>query len=496
MSNKYQFKNIRTIFNFLQKHDGSLRKKTVRSVSWVGITGIIVNTLSLIRGIILARLLTPEIFGLMSICLVVIRAFDIFTETGFYAALIQRQECYEEAKDTAFALMILRGFILAIIAILISPFVANYYQEEVLDIALKVIAITFIFGGFFNVNTVSLQKELNFKRLSYLEQAQGILNFVTVVILAYYLRSVWALVFGHVIASLLGTILSFWIIPGRPRFRLDARIAKELFHYGKFITGISVLVFVTTEIDNVIIGKILGMEALGYYVLAYTLANLPATHISKVISRVIFPAYSLLQDNLPALQNAFFRTLKIVAFLTIPAAVGLAVLAPEIVGVVYGDKWMPAVNSLVILTLFGILRSISSVHGYLYNAIGMPNISFYMNLAKLILIIMIIIPLTNRYEIVGASLAVTIPSVIQYSVGLFILRKVIGIKFTKYFNILFVPSLCSLIMALVILFVKKSFTSVNVIELSFLVVLGIFVYFALSYKEIKLNIQELRTSTE
>lgn len=485
---------IKYLMHFMRGEDGTLKKKTVRSVSWVGISGILTNILLLIRGIILARLLTPEIFGLMSICLVVIRAFDIFTETGFYTALIQRQNNYEEAKDTAFTLMVLRGVILTVITVLISPFVAHYYEEEILNNVLKVIAISFIISGFHNVNTVSLQRELNFRRLTYLEQAKGILNFVIVVVLAYYFRNIWALVLGHVIASVVGVILSFVIIPGWPRFRLNAGITSELFHYGKFITGLAVVVFITTEIDNIIVGKILGMEALGYYVLAYTLANMPATHISKVISRVLFPAYSVLQNNMPALKDAFLRTLRLISYITIPAAAGLAVLAPEIVRVVYGDKWTPAVDSLIILSLFGCIRSLGTIQGYLYNAIGKPNISFYLNAVKLISILLIIFPLTEKYGLVGASFAVTIPIAIQYIAELYILEKVIRISLLKIFNILFMASLYSSIMCFVIFVVKISFPLDNAAGLFCLIALGMIIYFILIRRVILLNIQELRTT--
>ncbi|MBM4340834.1 MAG: lipopolysaccharide biosynthesis protein [Deltaproteobacteria bacterium] len=484
---------VRYLFQFLGGEDGSLQKKTIRSVSWVGITGILTNILLFIKGIILARLLTPEIFGLMSICLVVIRAFDIFTETGFYTALIQRQKSYDEAKDTAFTLMIIRGIILAIITFLVSPLVADYYRKDILYTGLKVIALSFIFSGFSNVNTVTMQKDLNFKRLSYLEQIMGIVNFVIVISLAYYFRNVWALVIGHVVASFVGTVLSFVIVPGKLRLRLNGEIAKELVQYGKYITGLSVVVFVTIEINSVIIGKMMGMDALGYYVLAFTLANLPATHISKIISRVLFPAYSKLQDNLVGLQEAFLRTLKLVSYITIPATSGLAVLAPEIVRFVYGDKWTPAVDSLIILSLFGCIRSLGSIQGYLYNAVGKPNISFYLNTAKLILILMISFPLIRRYELIGASLAITIPIAIQYMVELYILGKVIEIKLVRIFNVLFVTSLYSGIMCLVIVLVKKSFPLVNVIGLVFLVIFGVFVYFLLIRRQILSNIQELRT---
>jgi O-antigen/teichoic acid export membrane protein len=486
---------MNSIFNFLNSEDGTIRKRAVRSVSWVGITGILLNILLLIRGIVLARLMTPEIFGLMSICLVVIRGFEIFTETGFYTELVQRQNNYEEAKKTAFTLMVIRGILLAAVTFMISPLVAQYYNEDVLEFALKVISVSFVFSGFYNVNTVNLQRDLNFKRLSYLEQAQGIINFVFVIAFAYYFRNVWALVLGHVIASLMGSILSFVFIPSKPKIGLNLAIAKELYHYGKFITGLSVVIFITIEIGNIIIGKILGMEALGYYVLAFALANMPATQISKVISKVLFPAYSALKNNNTALQDAFLKSLKVISYITIPAAAGIAVLAPEIVRVVYGEKWMPAVSSLQILSLFGCIRSIGAITGYLYNAIGKPSIGFYMNFMKLALILVIIIPLITKFEIVGASLAVTVPTCIQFFASLFILRKVIGVGIMKVLNTLFVPSIYSIIMCMVIILARRCFNVVNVTELSLLMTIGMIVYFTLGRREILLNIRELKAAT-
>jgi len=485
---------MKSILYFLSGEEGSLKRKTVRSISWVAITGIVTNILLLVRGVILARILTPEVFGLMSICLVVIRGFEVFTETGFYTALIQRKEDYNDAKDTAFTLMVIRGVILTIITILISPLVAIYYEERILEITLKVIALSFIFDGFINVNTVCLQRELNFKRLSYLEQTQSLFNFVIVIILAYFFKSLWALVLGHVIAGFTGCILSYVIVPGRLRFRINDIIAKQLFTYGIFITGLSIVVFITTEINNIIIGKILGMEALGYYVLAYTLANLPATHISKVISRVIFPAYSALQDNRIALRELFQKTLTLISYITIPAAAGLAVLAPEIVRLVYGDKWTPAANSLVILSMFGCIRALGSIQGYLYNAIGKPRITFYMNAAKLIMILVIIYPLTRKYGLEGASLAITIPITIQYVVELFILRIVIDLSIRKIVNILIVTASYSGIMCLVILFVKENMRTVNVIDLISLIILGVAVYLFLSRNELSENIRIMKSS--
>ena len=493
MSKHLHFKNVKSVFRFLQRNDGSLSAKTIRSTSWVGATSVITNLLSLIRGIILARLLTPEIFGLMSICLVVIRGVEIFTETGFGTALIHRQKNYEEEKDTAFTLMVIRGFCLAIFTVVIAPFVAEYYEKPILDIILKIIAISFILNGAYNINTIGLQKDLDFKRLSYLAQLVNIINFVIVVTLAFILRNIWALVIGHVASCSVGTIMSFTMIPGKPRLRLDFKIARQLFSYGKFITGLTIVIFITTEIDNILIGKILGMTALGYYVLAYSLANIPATHISKVISGVLFPAYSKLQDNLPALQNAFLSVLKLVSVICIPVAAGLAVLAPEIIRVVYGDKWLPAAGALIILSIFGCIRSLGALNGYLYNAIGKPNITFYSNLLKLLVILILIYPLTERYGLVGASIAVTGPIVVQYILEIYVLGKVIKLTYFKIIEGLIVPPIYSVIMCSVVFFLKNKFSSINAYELAILIGVGVLTYFLLSHREIVFHIKKFKS---
>lgn len=475
---------IKKAIYFLNSNDGTLRKKTIRSGFWVGLSNIGISVMSFIRFIILARLLTPEIFGLMGIYLMVIRGMELFTETGFSAALIHRQKSFEEAKDTAFTLMILRGFILAFVTFLIAPLVANYYERNVLDLIIKIIAISFIFNGFHNINTVGLQKELDFRRLTYLEQVTTVINFVIVVTFAFFLRNVWALVIGQITASFIGVILSFLIIPGRPHIRFNKKIAKELFTYGKFITGLTIVIYISTQIDNAVIGKVLGMEYLGYYVLAYTLANLPATHISKLISKVMFPAYSKLQNDLPALQEAYLKVLTFVGHLAIPAAVGIGVLAPEIVNVLYGEKWMPAVGPIRILCVFGVVRAIGSLNGYLYNAIGRPNISFYMNSVKLIVILALIYPLTKKYELIGASLAVTVPMIVQFFVAILIFTQIIGLSFKKIMKTLLLISFSSIVMAIVILYLKQMIADIDMYSLSFLIFIGVLTYTLLNVRYI------------
>lgn len=478
-------RRIGDLSRFLHATDGSLKRKTVRSGFWVGASSVGVSLLSFIRVVILARLLAPEIFGLMVICLAVLRGVQIFTETGFSAALIHRRDSVDELKDTAFTLTAIRGFLLAIVVALIAPGVAGFYEQSSLEGLLKVIAVALIFNGLCNINSVLHQKELNFRPLFYIEQVKAVLDFAVSVGLAYWWRDIWALVVAQVIVAFTGLILSYLFLPGRPRFRLNLRVAKELFGYGKFVSGLAIIVFITTEIDNVVIGKVMGMEALGFYVVAYTLANLPATHLAKVTSKITFPAYSKVQHDLPRLRAAYLKTAQLVAALAIPAAAGLAMLAPEVVKVLYGQRWMDAATVLPVLCVFGVIRALATLNGYALYAIGRPDIPFYMNLAKLAVIGVAIVPATQAYGLMGAALAVTVPVVIQYGAGVYVFTRVVGVGAGELSSAIWPALRGSLFMAAVLWAAHYWMGEASVLTLLAYIGLGVVVYTAISYFHLK-----------
>ena len=257
--------------DFLARSDGSLTQRAMRSGVWVGFSGVGINLLTLVRQVVLARLLVPEAFGVMSICLIVIRGAEIFTQTGFAAALVHRQDRFEEARDTAFTLMVIRGLLLMLVVAVAAPFIAAAYEEPDLTGLLRVLAIAFLLDGMCNINAVALQKNLDFRRLAYMELSVAALGTVMSIGLAWWLRSVWALVAGAVLSAAAHLVMSYVFIPGRPRLALQRQMVRELFGYGKFITAAAILLYLATEIDNALVGKLLGMQMLGFYVIAYLL---------------------------------------------------------------------------------------------------------------------------------------------------------------------------------------------------------------------------------
>ena len=466
----------------------------LRSGFWVSFSSVSVNAITTIRQIALARLLTPEIFGLMSICSIIIRGMQVITELGFGAALIHRQSSFEESKDTAFTMTSIRGVILTLfVALLISPIAAWFYRRSELNILLQVLALTFFIDSLRNINTIALQKELDFKLLTYISQASSVISTCIVITLAWYMRNVWALVIGSIFNSIVNLTMSYVFVPGRPKFMLHKDIVKDLFHYGKFITGLSIVTFFVTELDNIVIGKIIGIPALGYYAIAFTLANLPATHISKVASQILFPLYSKMQHDVKALRKGYSHALSLVSGITIPAAAGLIVLAPEIIGCVYGEKWLPAVIPLQLLAIFGVIRSVVVLIGYLMNGIGQPKTNFKIACVRAIVIVSIIYPLSANLGIVGVALAVNVSIAIQLLLCMIKLRQAIELSLKDQVAILLPWVIYSFAMATLIIAIKQ-YLIIGIVELPFAIMFGAASYFMLARKRIKNTLSVLKLS--
>lgn len=478
-------RRYRKLFAFLGRADGSIQHKALRSGVWVGVSSIGIAVLTFARGVVLARLLSPEVFGLMAVCLMATRLIEIFTETGFGAALIHRQKGFEEARDTAFTMMILRGVGLAVLSVLVAPWVARFYEQPVLAPLIAVIGLSFVFVGCQNINIVALQKELDFRRLTYMELTGSVLGFAVSVGLAYWLRSVWALVFAQVASSAITSVLSFLMVPARVRLRLDFAIARELYRYGRYITGLAIVVFFTRELDNAVIGKILGMQHLGYYVVAYSLANIPSTYLSKVIARVMFPLFSQLQSDPDRLRAEYARGIRLVTVVVVPVSVTMAVLAPEIIRALYGVRWASAAAPLQVLAGFGCFRALWMLNGYLYNAIGRPHIDFYLSLARLIVMAVLLFPLARMFGIVGAAAAVTVPMAIQFLVGVYLSRRLIHTPARTTVRPLVVAGAQGIVLAVVLVAAKSVVVADPRLGLLMLMALGGGVCLALNARDIR-----------
>jgi O-antigen/teichoic acid export membrane protein len=443
-------KSLKSAARFALTEGGSVKVRVFRSGIWVGLSTAVLAAVNLLRSVVLARLLTPEVFGLMALAGIAIRTIETFTRPGIAQALIARRGQFEDVSDTAFTMLVGRGVVLAIALAVAAPWVAAFFEADDLKPMLQVLSLVFVIGSFANINTISRQRELEFRRLTYLSQATTLAGTVVTIAAAYWLRSVWALVIGQIATVSINVGLSYWLVGGRPRFGFDQRVARDLLAYGKFITGSSIVLFVANEVDSAAVGKMLGPEQLGYYAMAMTTATMVTANLSKAASSIMMPAYSKLQADIPALRNAYLRTLSLVMLVVLPTTLGLITVAEPLVRVVFGERWMPTVVPLQILAVFGFVRALVSFNGYLFEGMGLPGVPFKLGLLRVAVILPLLLPMIHKFGLAGAAVTVATGIACQWLFGLYYLRKHIGIVPSHLAKVIWRPLWTSVAMVLAV----------------------------------------------
>ena len=473
---------IKKFANNLIVPGGTLSQRLVKSGFWVFFLRIFNQGFSLLRLIILARILSPNDFGLMGIALLTMSILETFSETGFQQALIQKKEDIKLYLDSAWTVLILRGFVLFVILYFIAPYATIFFNEPEAKPIIRVIGFSMLFQAFTNIGITYFKKELEFNK-EFIYQFTGTLaDFIVAISAVLILRNAWALVLGLLTGNMVRCFVSYLIHPHRPHLSSNLGKTKELFRFGKWILGSSILVFLITQGDDIFVGKILGTTALGFYQLAYRISNIPATEITHVISQVTFPAYSKLQDNIPKLREAYLKVLQVTAFLSFPIAGLIFVLAPDFTKIFLGEKWMPMVPAMMVLVWWGVIRGLVGAMSPVFLSIGKPEILTKMQFFQSVLLILLIYPLTVHWNILGTSFAVFISALAMFFVRSNILIKTINFKILEFYKPVFIPMILTVISIFPIISLKVLIIeSINIYHFFSFIIIFILFFIFLNY---------------
>lgn len=473
--------------DFFKNPGEGLYQRTVRSGIWVFSLKIFERALGIVKLVILARILVPNDFGLMGIALLALACLETFSQTGFQQALIQKKEGTEKYLDVAWTFLLMRNLVIFAILFIGAPYIANFFDTPKVTPIMRIIGISLLFGGpggiggFANIGVLYFQKELEFNKQFIYHLTGTLADFAISVTAAIVLKSVWALVFGLLAGNIARFFVGFKIHPYRPRLNFDFDKAHELFRFGRWILASSILVFLVTQGDDIFVGKLLGTAFLGFYQMAYKFSNAPATEITHVISQVTFPAYSKLQDNPEGLRQGYLKTLQLTAFISIPLAGGIFILAPEFTRIFLGDKWMPMVPAMQVLALAGLMRSIQATTGPVFQAVGRPNIDTKWQVVRLIVLATTIYPLTLLWGMLGASIAVFASIFVTFLGCSVMVIKVTGCDIRSYNKVVACPLVAGLFMVAVIFVLKGVVDTVGLLVFVLLVLLGFLVYVGFTY---------------
>jgi O-antigen/teichoic acid export membrane protein len=297
------------------------------------------------------------------------------------------------------------------------------------------------------------------------------------------LRNVWALVLGLLAGNAARCCVTYLVHPYRPRLNFDLRNAIELWGFGRWVFGSSVLIFLITHGDDIFVGKLLGVAALGFYQMAYRISNIPATEITHVISQVTFPAYSKIQDNVQKLREAYLRILRMTAFLSFPISGLIFVLASDFTIIFLEEKWMAMVPAMQVLVFWGLIRSIGATTGPVMYAVGRPEILTKYQMLQLIMLAISIYPLTLYWGIFGASCAVLVASMWANSLAFYATIKITNCGILNFVKTIGFPLVGSLVATVLQLILKKGSIIQNNSLASFILSLTFYglVYLGVTY---------------
>jgi O-antigen/teichoic acid export membrane protein len=391
---------------------------------------ISVVLMQLFFGIILARLLPPEAFGLFFYAMVLVGFISVYAQAGIPEAIIQRQKITKEHIAAGFTLTLLIGLSATIGLWMLAPILTKGTETSVL----RTVSFLFFLSAFGALSGALLEKELNFKRLFWAEViSYGIGQGVTSIGLAMVGFGVWSLVYGVLIYTFIKSAVRMLMVRHSIEFSLESGAVKELMHFG---FGRSLTRFGNYSAQNghyFVIGHLLPPEALGLYSRAYQIARIPTSHITSLICSVLFPAYAAVQDDNRKLRKGFYLSVSVVSFVTFPLMVWLFITARKLIPTVYGPAWTNSIHSLEILTICGALGSIYTLCDVLVTAKGLVYAQSGRHLVYAIMVIIGAI-LGTQYGIEGVAFAVSIAVFIMYILMAQFSINIVGGTWREFFQ--------------------------------------------------------------
>ncbi len=406
----------------------NFKKKTVSGVKWVAFGNYAQKAMTFGSFIVLARLLEPEVFGLFAMAFIVIDGLNLFKNMGVDAALVQRKDDVERASHTAFWMMPIMGVVIFALLYFMAPVAAVLLREESITPVLRCLGIIFVLGSIQSVPQSLLNKELKFRELEIRTLISTVLYVICAITLAYLQFGVWSLVYAYLVRRFSMLILTWTMAHYTPKMIFDKKIALELLQFGKFIFGSSIVLFLMLNVDNFLVGRMLGVASLGFYALAYNISDLTTSHLSNMITWVMFPAYSKIQDDKKQIKEINMKIIKTIAIFSVPFGLMLMLMGEELVGTVYGTKWLPIVPAIKILAICSILLPIESILDATFTALSKPKWSFNLRLTNIVLMCVTLPVMISWKGLVGAAIAVTFSKVITIPVKLYLARNLLGIK--------------------------------------------------------------------
>jgi lipopolysaccharide exporter len=408
----------------------TLAHRVRAGVGWNASSSLISQLIGFIRSIVIARLLAPEEFGLFGMALTIMLGLSALTTIGLDQTIVAHKfETRDELDahlNTAWSAELLRSCFVTLLLLALAYPMARFYGQQQLRVIISILSLTILIQGFQNIGLVILRKEISFARIFWYELATSVGGATLTIVLALFMRNVWALVYGLLATAALGTGLSYIFHSYRPRLAFERVALQRALNFGKFALVIAVASYVTTMADNVMVGRLLGTSALGNYALAYNLASVPIGVLVYALSRVLSPAFAEITAGRPKrLEQAFTKVFIISSMILISITVPMFLLAGEIVQLLFGSRWITAGTALRVLSLIIPFRGLVLIITTVFFGLNQPKQVATGKTLEAIVFLALLYPLIITLGLVGAAWAGVIAYAFAFINRIVALRNVI-----------------------------------------------------------------------
>ena len=436
----------------------NIKQKAIQGLFWSGVQNWGSQAGSLLTFLVLARLLSPEAFGLIALANTFIAFSYILVDQGLNAAIVQRQNIETRHLDSAFWAQLFLGLCFTIIGISSAAFVADVFNQPSLAPVLRCLSSLTIVRSLIMVQQAILRREFEFQKIA-VRALLGILaGGVAGIVLAILGFGVWSLVGQQLTFEVVG-VLVFWHLSNwRPKLRFSWSSLRELSGFGVSIFGSKLLTFFNQNTDNILIGFFLGETALGFYAVAYRVLQVLTQLLVDTANQVALTTFSRLQHDPEHLLSTFYKVLRLSSLVSFPMFLAVSALSQELVVTIFGRQWQASAPVMQVLALGGLVYVILFFNQSIFVSIGRPAILLRLEILNALLNILACL-IAVRWGILAVAFAFVLSDFMIIPVSLWLLKRTLNLSLSLYFR-QFIPALsCATVMLILILIFKLKFAS-------------------------------------
>lgn len=444
-----------------------LRNSLISGVAYTASAKYLNVIINIVIGAILARLLSPEEFGIVAIVTVFVTFFNLMSDFGIGPAVIQNQTLNDNDTSSIFSFSILVGIVFAGLFYFAAPLIADFYNEEALYNVTRLLSLAVLFYSLQIVPAAVLKKNLRFKIIGLVTVMIQLATGSTSIYMAYKGYSYYSLVVKSVFDSLLTLLIFYSIVPLRMSLKVEKKSILKIINFSSYQFLFNFINYFSRNMDNLLIGKYFGTASLGYYDKSYRLMMLPVSNLTHVITPVLMPILSKIQEDKTRVYNSYLKVIKLLSSIGFPLSIFVYFSSEEIVNIVYGSQWQQSIPVFKLLAISIGIQMVLSSSGSIFQAIDRTKLMFVSGLlSSVTMVIGILAGIFIGETLESVAYGLIIAFIINFFQSFFLLIKIsLNKPMIPFFKVFILPISMSIGVFVVLYFLSLVSINADLIKL-------------------------------